>query len=240
LLAGVVTAASTAGCISDTDTSTEASADPGNSAGEGTDTAQLGETAVIPDTFGLDGRMEVDDTSFSMQGQRTDNEFFLTVQGPDDSVEQYVAGDEVVVSTADDCIAASTGEDPISQSVRAAFESVETDVPPPQTTAVDGVPLSLGAFERTIEERSDVTQSGESTVGGTTVRSFTREPPDLPRGSETYHLVADSGMVRRIESNVVDWEHHSWEYRPITSVSTEWNILPAGGTGSVGSIDSEC
>ncbi|MES3517469.1 MAG: hypothetical protein PPP58_07380 [Natronomonas sp.] len=203
--------------------------------------AVLGERATIPDAFELVGQMRVDDTTVQMDGRATDSTLFLTVRGPDTTVEQYVTPGELAVRTPERCIRTTVGgESTPDEAILTAFESATPDVPPPRTTAIGGIPLAPGAFERTVAERFTIAQSGESTVDGTDTRSFEYEPTEVPRGSETYHLGVNSGIIRRVESEVVDWEHHSWEYRPIESMTVEWNLLPADGIEPIDTPEQGC
>lgn len=175
--------------------------------GGGTDTGdapQLGDTVVFPDSFAMTATVSTGGQTFEMSGRFDGEDLYWEFEQGGQVIEWYLVGENSYVVTGGQCFSGSLQQginrEDVDPGALSEGASANPAVEPVGTDTIDG------------EEVLVYEVSGSSPAGGETL---------------TYYVLADSGYPRRIESESMQWDFHSWgEVEPVEAPEMDCRTMP--------------
>lgn len=222
-----------AGCLGDEDDAPETAEDPDPEAEEDPDpeadderdpddapdddtedeTARgLGSVFESADSFEMEGAMEVEGETTEMSGRFHRGDMYWELRMEGQTMEWYVVDGQTYFVMQGQCFEGTMEEGPD-----------QDDVDP-------------DTFESEAMEHPELEPIGTDTIGGEEVLVFELAATEAANRDETmtYYVLADSGYLRRIESETMQWDYTSWgEIGPIEEPDMDCQEMP-GGTGEEG------
>ena len=183
---------------------TQASGDEQAAAG-GTAPA-FGETVSFPDSYAMTATLSAEGQTMEMAGRFHGGDVYWEIDQQGQQMEWYLVDGNSYVVTGGQCF---TG----TSQMAVGAEEAHPD-----------------QFPENAQAHPNVEPAGRETIDGEDVLVY--EVSGAGEGSETvtYYVLADSGYPRRIESESMQWDFHSWgEVNPIEAPSGDCQEMPGGG-----------
>ena len=165
---------------------------------------ELGDTVVFPDSFAMTATVSTGGQTFEMSGRFDGEDLYWEFEQGGQVIEWYLVGERSYVVTGGQCFSGSLQQgisrEDVDPGTFAEGASANPAVEPVGTDTIDG------------EEVLVYEVSGSGAAGGETL---------------TYYVLADSGYPRRIESESMQWDFHSWgEVEPVEAPEMDCRTMP--------------
>lgn len=192
---------------SDSDGGEAATDSDGDSGASGGDMPALGDAAEFPDSFAMTATVTTEGQTVELSGRYYQGDIYWELEQQGQRIEWYLVGDSSYFVTGGQCFSGS-----IQQGIS------RDDVDP-------------GRFPEEATANPGVSPAGRDTVDGDEVLVYEVTATGAGGSGETltYYVLPDSGYLRRIESESMQWDFTSWgNVDPVEEPEQDCQSLPGG------------
>jgi hypothetical protein len=166
----------------------------------------LGESVSFPESYAMTATMSADGQTMEMAGRFHGGDVYWEIDQQGQQMEWYLVDGASYVVTGGQCFTGST------------------------QMAVGAEQAHPDQFPENAQAHPNVEPAGTETIEGDEVLVYEISAADGGSETLTYYVLADSGYPRRIESESMQWDFHSWgEVDPIEAPEGNCQEMPGGG-----------